>query len=156
MKNCSLTAQTQAHCKYCSWSILSHHKLQTVVSKAQKRCLRSRVAAQGFYSASHCLWGLASAQWRIILPQDILFYSKLWGFPGKLTLTPCSCEVTLLASDWSIASILSSHWLREITGCAGESTSEKSWGCVDQCEDNLSEFLFFLLSKYGNVTVASD
>ena len=52
------------------------------------------------------------AQWRIILPQDILFYSKLWGFPGKLTLTPSSCEATLPASHWPKALILSSHWLR--------------------------------------------
>ena len=43
-------------------------------SSAQKRCLRSRVAAQGFYQASHCLSRVSPpAQWRIILPKIFCF-----------------------------------------------------------------------------------
>lgn len=55
--------------------------------------------------------------------------------------------------------MLPSHWLREAQAQAGESTSERELRmCEDQSEDRkdtLRAFLFFLDSKYGNVTVAS-
>ena len=54
-------------------SIVSPQTANCGESWAQKRCLRSRVAAQAFYQASHCLSQVSPPQWRIILPKIFCF-----------------------------------------------------------------------------------
>ena len=147
--------------RHCSQTqqILSNHTLQIVVSpRSNKMDVWDWVAARGFYSVSHCLRSRVAPlpQWEDHLSERYFVLLKFWGFPWIWPLHRCRhpTGLTLVNEDWCYHLI---GWERHRQ--AGESTSERELRmCEDQSEDRkdtLRAFLFFLDSKYGNVTVAS-